>query len=275
MSRTSPRNVHAMRRRALPQPPLSLLWSEARTIPEFFGLLASAPVLQLTPIGDGHPVLVLPPFGTDDHGTALLRTFIASRGYRVHGWGLGRNVMRSPRLVAAVPRRLEELHARHGQPVSLVGWSAGGLWARHLAREAPARVRQVITLGTPFRLHPSARHKAEFLYDLVWDDELPAREHLWNAEDTSTPLPTPVTAIYSASDEIADWRMCVEERGERRENVEVHGSHSGLGHNPAAYAAIADRLAQPVDGWRPFSPPAALRHLFPRPRYFQPLRHPA
>jgi pimeloyl-ACP methyl ester carboxylesterase len=259
----------------MPQPPLSVVLSEARTIPEFFGFLAATPVLHLTPSGDGHPVLVLPPFASDDRATTLLRCFLASRGYRVHGWGLGRNLMRSPRLVAGVPRRLEEIHARYGAPVSLVGWSAGGLWARQLARELPDHVRQVITLGTPFRMRVGQQSKADFLYDLVWDDELPPRDVLWDEEDAATPLVTPVTAIYSGSDEIATWRLCLEARGERRENIEVHGSHSGLGHNPAAYVAIADRLAQAAGAWRPFVPHRAVRHLFPQPRYWEPLRHPA
>jgi pimeloyl-ACP methyl ester carboxylesterase len=35
------------------------------------------------------------------------------------------------------------------QAVTLLGWSLGGLYARELARVAPARIRQVITLGTP------------------------------------------------------------------------------------------------------------------------------
>jgi len=264
-----------MRRRALPQPPFSVLMSEARTIPEFFGFLFASPVLSLTPTGDGHPVLVVPPFGSDDHATTLLRAFVASRGYRVHGWGLGRNVMRTPRLVVGVPRRLQDIHSRYQQPVTVIGWSAGGLWARQLARELPEHVRQVITLGTPFRMHPGERTKADFLYDLVWDEDLPPRDLLWHPEDTSTPLPTPVTAIYSASDEIAQWRMCVEERGERRENIEVHGSHSGLGHNLAAFAAVADRLAQPAGQWRPFVPHSTIRHLYPRPKHWDPLRQPA
>ena len=35
------------------------------------------------------------------------------------------------------------------QPILLVGWSLGGLFARELARTQPERVRAVITLGTP------------------------------------------------------------------------------------------------------------------------------
>jgi pimeloyl-ACP methyl ester carboxylesterase len=259
-----------MRRPGIAQPPLSVLWSEARTIPEFFGFLAATPVLQLTPSGDGHPVLVLPPFGSDDRATIVLRSFLASRGHRVHGWGLGRNLMAAPRLMAGAPRRLAELHDRYGQPVSLVGWSAGGLWARLLARQSPESVRQVVTLGTPFRMRPGQRTNAEFLYDLVWDEELPPRHLAWPGEDTSTPIAVPVTAIYSRSDEIATWTLCVQDPGEQRENIEVHGSHSGLGHNTAAFLALADRLAQPAGAWRPFVPHRMIRHLFPTPRGWQP-----
>jgi len=34
----------------------------------------------------------------------------------------------------------------------LFGWSLGGIYARQLARHTPDVVRQVITLGSPFRL---------------------------------------------------------------------------------------------------------------------------
>ena len=49
----------------------------------------------------------------------------------------------------------------------------------------------------------------------------------------------------------------------RRENVEVYGSHCGLGHNPAVLHVLADRLAQGDQSWRPFAPRALVRHAFP------------
>ena len=48
------------------------------------------------------------------------------------------------------------------------------------------------------------------------------------------------------------------------------GSHCGLGYNPAAVFAIADRLAQPEGAWQPFRPPAHARRFFPKPVYWQP-----
>jgi pimeloyl-ACP methyl ester carboxylesterase len=52
--------------------------------------------------------------------------------------------------------RLAELAGRYQRKVSLIGWSLGGVFARELARRAPALVRQVITLGSPFANEPKA-----------------------------------------------------------------------------------------------------------------------
>jgi hypothetical protein len=54
----------------------------------------------------------------------------------------------------------------------------------------------------------------------------------------------------------------VQDPGPLRENVEVHGSHSGLGFNPAVLMCLADRLHQREDTWAPFKPALGLRPLF-------------
>ena len=81
------------------------------------------------------------------------------------------------------------------------------------------------------------------------------------------PLPVPSTSVYSRSDGIVDWRACLQEVGPVSENVAVRGSHLGLGANAAVLWVVADRLAQPVGGWRPFRPPArfGLGSLYPEP----------
>ena len=47
------------------------------------------------------------------------------------------------------------------------------------------------------------------------------------------------------------------------ENIEVDASHVGLGVNPAALYAVADRLAQPDGAWKPFDR-SGFRQLFYR-----------
>jgi hypothetical protein len=78
--------------------------------------------------------------------------------------------------------------------------------------------------------------------------------------------PVPLTSIYSRTDGVVAWRACLEQEGPAAENVEVRGSHCGLGHNPAALWAVADRLAQPEGQWSRFAPVGALQALYPKPR---------
>ena len=47
------------------------------------------------------------------------------------------------------------------------------------------------------------------------------------------------------------------------ENIEVHGSHCGMGVNPAVLYVVADRLATPVDAWKPFRRESWLSGVYP------------
>lgn len=221
-------------------------------------------VLRAAPFGDGHPVLVLPGLGAGDRSTRVLRHVLRHRGYRAHGWHLGRNLGPTAEVVRGVPARVAELAERSGRTVSVVGWSLGGIYARDVARRLPDHVRGVITLGSPVRMtHPTQTRAARF-YLAVAARHVPADE-LPPPEASLPPLPVPATSVYSPWDGIVSWRACVEPPGERSESVAIVGSHFGLGMHPAALWVVADRLAQPEGRWRPFSPPPALRWLFPPP----------
>jgi hypothetical protein len=63
----------------------------------------------------------------------------------------------------------------------------------------------------------------------------------------------PSTAIYSRSDGVVAWRAAMEEPSAFTDNIEVYGSHCGLGFNPAVYYAIADRLSQPEGRFERFN----------------------
>lgn len=219
-------------------------------------------VLRTAPVGDGHPVLVLPGLGAGDASTRTLRRVLRHRGYRAHGWHLGRNLGPTAQVVDGVPARLAELHERYGRRVSIIGWSLGGLYARDAARRAPMFTRCVVTLGSPVRLTHPAQTRAMGFYRAV------SARHVDPAampppEVDLPALPVPCTSVYSPWDGIVSWRACVEPAGERAESIAVVGSHFGLGMHPAVLWAVADRLAQPPGRWRPFSPPAALRWLYP------------
>jgi pimeloyl-ACP methyl ester carboxylesterase len=134
-----------------PRPSRGLFVLETRALLELAACLPAYPFLQRAPRGDGHPVLVLPGLLASDLSTRTLRRFLRGRGYAAHGWKLGRNLGPTPELAAGLVERLARLRARYDRPVSIVGWSLGGIYARELARRFAADVRQVITLASPFR----------------------------------------------------------------------------------------------------------------------------
>jgi pimeloyl-ACP methyl ester carboxylesterase len=245
-------------------PGLPLYLTEPSRAAADFGLyLAARPLLDRLPHGDGHPVLVLPGLLADDASTRILRRVLRRLDYRVHGWRLGRNIGPTAGCVAGLRDRMEELSDRYGEPVTLVGWSLGGIFARDMARRAPDSVRQVITLGSPFRLQHNGQSRATKVFDRY--SHLHVEHRALPLASESTPLPVPSTSIYSHFDGIVPWHSCIDLPGERCENIAVMASHLGLGHHPAAIWAIADRLAQPLGTWKPFKAPLFLRPAFPRP----------
>jgi pimeloyl-ACP methyl ester carboxylesterase len=251
-------------RRQVDGPALPLYLSEPGRAAADYGLyLATRPLLDRLPHGDGHPVLVLPGLLADDVSTRILRRVLRRLDYRVHGWRLGRNIGPTAACVAGLRDRMEDLSDRYGRPVTLIGWSLGGIFARDIARRSPESVRQVITLGSPFRLEHNGQSRATKVFDRY--SHLHVEHRTLPLESEATPLPVPSTSIYSHFDGIVHWRTCLDLPGERCENIAVMASHLGLGHHPAAIWAIADRLAQPEGTWKPFRAPLFLRPAFPRP----------
>jgi pimeloyl-ACP methyl ester carboxylesterase len=159
-------------------------------------------------------------------------------------------------VVDGLPALLDTLVQRHGEPITLVGWSLGGIFARSLALRRPTAVRQVITLGSPFGIPEDANvgTPGERMYQRLAHLHVQDRIHPSGAV-LREPLPVPSTAVYSRWDGIVDWRDCLQRSGPNSENVEVRGSHLGLGHHPAVLWTVADRLAQPTNQWRPFQIP--------------------
>ena len=130
-----------------PRPDLAAPWREAAGLLALPRLGLSLGDLARDPAGNGSLVLVLPGFGAGDASTWPLRAFLASRGHRVQGWGLGANRLDVPSTIAAMADAVVRHADRQGAPVALVGWSLGGYIAREVAREQPAAVRRVVTLG--------------------------------------------------------------------------------------------------------------------------------
>ena len=253
---------------AAARPPSALLalTELPRALAEWGSLAATAaPLYAAAPKGDGHPVLVLPGFMTSDTSTAVLRRFLKRLGYDARTWDLGRNL--GPRAIGRegehLVAKLREIHERTGQKVSIVGWSLGGVMARLVARRAPDAVRQVITLGSPFAGSPRATNVWR-LYEAMTGQKIDDPHTRGQLAESATPPPVPSTAIYSREDGVVAWQNCREPKSDLTENIEVHGSHCGLGVNPSVLYAVADRLAQPQDAWTPFERRGIGRWVYPQ-----------
>ena len=239
-------------------PSALLMMLEGRAPWEFAALLAATPWLRRLSPGDGHPVLVFPGMGANDFTTAPLRSFLDALGYVTKPWGQGFNFGPRDGVLKRCAADVRALAEEHGRPVSLIGWSLGGLYARELAKELPEHARCVITLGTPFTGHPRATNAWRIFEALSGQ----------KAEDPSVmerlrkPPPVPTTSIYSRTDGIVSWRCSLNEPSAIAENIEVHASHVGMGMNPLALYAIADRLAQPPGQWAPFDSNGARRWFY-------------
>ncbi len=235
-----------------PKPP-SLLLSAIelhRAAAEFATLPAALPLLRQSPKGDGHPVLVLPGFTASDISTTPLRRYLTSMGYDAHAWELGRNLGLKGDLEERMYRRVAEIHMETGRSISVIGWSLGGIYAREIARRIPRAVRQVITLGSPFASAGNGSY-AVYVYDAVTGERTTQRRAAL-FETIADPPPVPSTAIYTKTDGVAAWKTCLEAESPTTDNIEVPGSHCGLGVNPLVLYVIADRLALPEGAWVPF-----------------------
>jgi hypothetical protein len=252
---------------------LGRLALEQRIVFEMGAFAAASPLLRTLGRGDRHPVLVMPGFSGSDASTGPLRGILRSQGYWVQGWGLGRNIGPTPEIVTGMVERLRLMHERHEAKVSLIGWSLGGIYARAMARMFPDMVRQVITLGSPYRLRDASSTPVGRLYRSYaarhvvaptgGTIELPPEEEL-------PPLEVPATSIYTRTDGIVHWSSCIDAEGPLRENIEVNSSHIGLGVNPAAIGAISDRLARAEGDWKPFKPRRIFAGLYPKPVWWTP-----
>jgi pimeloyl-ACP methyl ester carboxylesterase len=217
--------------------------------------------------GERGPLVILAPgFGSDGRYLAPLRRHLAGLGFVAEDWGLGKNLAgidiphtlddlsdrwsftpreeyhgeaSVPLLVDRLVGQVQRRHAATGKPVALVGWSLGGYICREAARDLPDTVERVVTFGSPTQGGPKYTAAADFFrkrgMDLDWiEEEVAGRE--------SNPIRQPITAIYSRSDGIVDWRACIDHDSPNVRHVEVNAAHLGMGFNPAVWEQVVKAL---------------------------------
>ena len=229
----------------LPPAP-SLLMAEMRLLGEIAWFLKNArTAFADLPRGQGQAVLVIPGFGASDWETRGLRSALKGLGYETFGWGFKRNLGMRASIRVGMAERVRELSARHG-PITIVGWSLGGVFARELARAMPEHVAQVFTLGSPITGDPDANNMSRLfrLANPGLSDEDPAKTRRAFEKRSAVVPGVPCVALYSKTDGIVAWQCCLEPEAPTTENVEVTGSHMGLVVNPDVVRAIASRMAE-------------------------------
>ena len=236
-----------------------LMLMEGRAPWEYVASIAAAPLMRKSPPGDGHPVLVFPGLGANDFSTAPLRSFLESLGYVAYPWEQGFNFGPREGVLEGCHNQANAIFKRHQKPVSLIGWSLGGIYARETAKALASQTRCVITLGTPFTGNMKATNAWRF-YQMVsrqgeTDPSL--------IEQIRVAPAVPTTSIYSRTDGVVAWQCSIDVEGPITENIEVTASHVGMGMNPLAHFAIADRLAQNPKAWKRFDASGARRWFYP------------
>jgi triacylglycerol lipase len=205
--------------------------------------------------GGGRPVLLIPGFLAGDASLQTMTQWLTAAGYRPERAGIRANVACSEEACRRLSRRLEDLAARAGEPVAIIGHSRGRMLARVLAVRHPDLVAGIVTLGSPVRsqlaVHPFVLAQVG-LVAALGSSRVPGlfswtclrgpccadfRPHLAGA----FPEEVGYVALYSRSDGVVSWRACLDPAA--REWVEVESSHCGLAMSAAAYGVIAAALA--------------------------------
>ena len=233
-------------------PSLFYTMLEIRTIAELGTLFFALPFLRKVPKGNGQAVMVLPGFLTNDIFTGILRLFLLNRGYSVHGWQLGFNWTYNEYLGGLMYKRLNDLYETYNSKIILVGWSLGGIYSLVLANLYPELIHMVITLGSPTKIPEGTLVVKIYRFmSRLFSGEIEKLDpEIVRFMQTTPPVPT--TSIWSKTDGIVPWQHCVIEETAWTENIEVSGSHCGLGHNSKVLKIIGNRLAQTEEAWQPF-----------------------
>ncbi len=248
-----------------------LMWAGSELLASTFSVAALKAFVRQ---GDGeHPILTLPGFSGPEFSLAPLNFFLKQNGFAAEPWGLGMNV--GPQgedfydnLSRILYRRLDEMAQDYGRPVSLIGQSLGGIYAREVARDHPELVERVITLGSPAYLNMRSAQKLNRTIGRAFTAMTGSEPHDHVEESDrnhAAPPSVPLVSIYSRYDGVVSGcstripdEDLISTDGTPRENIEVLSSHCGMAVNPLSLLAITDRLTEDVDDWTPFNPGAYL-----------------
>jgi pimeloyl-ACP methyl ester carboxylesterase len=218
-------------------PALPLLAREAASFAYMRASAAFASTVPLDVEGHGRPVMVVPGFLASDQATSRLRRSLEDAGFRAFGWGLGRNKGIKADIFDRLDDRLDALAIN--TPVTLVGWSLGGLIAREYAKYAAHRIAKVVTLGSPFSGDLRANN-AWRIYEFVAGHKVDAPPIEVSLAEKP---PVYTTAFWSARDGVVAPCSARGRSHESDERIELDCSHMAFVARPDAIRMIAKAVA--------------------------------
>ena len=223
------------------RPSLLSTFRELGTPLEFLKFPWMTPGLARAPRGDGRKIVLLPGFTAPEASMQPLALYLKYLGYDAATWGLGINGGQVDALTQEFGQKIKDMADASSAPVTLIGWSLGGIIARETARLFSESVREVITLGTPLIGGPKYTSIGK-LYAIKEGMDMDAFEQEVHARN-SIGLSQPLTVIYSKSDGIVGWQAARDVYNDQARNIEVRSTHFAFGANATVWKIIADTLA--------------------------------
>ena len=226
----------------IPAPPLFNVVLETRALAEWYSMFWMFPFIPKHKTDKSKPILLMPPYLGNDNSTTFVRRYLKSLGFKTYKWDLGVNMINSKSLPKLI-EKLDEIYERHQEKVSLVGWSGGGIFAKIIANRHPEKVEQLITIGSPVWGIKSMKTPVIRNLEFLRGKKLRERNEKFIKELEVIPE-VPVTCIYTKTDGLVPWKHCLEAETYREniKNIEVFGSHCGLGANATVLLTVANSL---------------------------------
>ena len=237
--------------RRIESPPLFNVLLETRSIIEWSTMFGIYPFIPKHKASKNKPVLLMPPYLGNDNSTAFVRHYLRSVGFKTYKWDLGVNMINSKSLPKLI-EKLDEIYERHQEKVSLVGWSGGGIFAKIIANRHPDKVEQLITIGSPVWGVKNMKTPLVRSLEFLRGKKLRERNDKFIKELEEIP-DVPVTCIYTKTDGLLPWKHCMEAETLRKDivNIEVFGSHCGMGANASVLLTVANSLNTNITGKKP------------------------
>ena len=226
----------------IPPPPLFNVLLETRAVTEWTSMFWLYPFIPKHKSKKSKPILLMPPYLGNDNSTIFVRKYLKSIGFKTYKWDLGVNMINSKSLPKLI-EKLDEIYEKHQEKVSLVGWSGGGIFAKIIANRYPEKVEQLITIGSPVWGVKNMKTPIIKTLEFVRGAKLRERNLKFIKELEEIPK-VPITCIYTKTDGLIPWKNCMEAETFRDDikNVEVFGSHCGMGANATVLLTVANAL---------------------------------